>query len=295
MRKFSKIILGTAAVLGVVGLGFTVGGVVMGASLKDVDMQYENGTVKKAVNRMVRTADDWDDDCDDDWDDDCDDDWNHDNKVASTGRATGNNEFENITALDIELTCDELILRETEEKKFTVNVDGEDIDNVRIRKEGTELKIESKSVPDNRTVIVSYPAGTEFTEISLDVQAGTATLEDDINTREFSVSVGAGTMDNTGTITAKEADIEVGIGAIELTDIDMDYLEGECGIGTISLDVAGAKTDYSYRISCDTGTILLDDEEFSGLGAYKKIDNNGAARKMQLECDMGTVEVNFEK
>ena len=64
---------------------------------------------------------------------------------------------------------------------------------------------------------------------------GTATLENDLNTREFSASVGAGTLENYGAITAREADIEVGVGTLSLTDLDAEYIEAECGIGTMEL------------------------------------------------------------
>ena len=54
MRKFSKIVLGAAAVLGVAGLGLTAGGVAMGATMDD--MRYEGSSVQKVVNRMVRAV-----------------------------------------------------------------------------------------------------------------------------------------------------------------------------------------------------------------------------------------------
>ena len=133
----------------------------------------------------------------------------------------------------------------------------------------------------------------EFTEVNIDVEAGTATLDDDLNTREFSVSVGAGTLENYGAITAREADVEVGVGTLSLTELDAEYIEAECGIGTMELEAAGKKTDYNCRLSCGAGTLSLEDEEFAGLGGSKIVDNDGAARKMQLECGMGTLEVSF--
>ena len=142
-------------------------------------------------------------------------------------------------------------------------------------------------------MVVRYPAGMEFTEVNIDVEAGTATLENDLNTREFSASVGAGTLENYGAISAREADIEVGVGTLALTDLDAEYIDAECGIGTMELEAAGKKTDYNYRLSCGAGTLSLEDEEFAGLGGSKIVDNDGAARKMQLECGMGTLEVSF--
>ena len=77
-------------------------------------------------------------------------------------------------------------------------------------------------------MVVRYPAGMEFTEVNIDVEAGTATLENDLNTREFSASVGAGTLENYGAISAREADIEVGVGTLALTDLDAEYIDAEC-------------------------------------------------------------------
>lgn len=292
MKKFSKIVLGTAAVFGVLGCGFTVAGAAMGASVEE--MKYEGSNVQKAVNRMVRMVDHWDED--DDWDDDWDDDdW--DEKQAVPSGDSGTYEFDSISSMDIELNYDELILRESEDRKITVTVDGDAADRVRVSTEGSELQIENKDDyrPEERTVTITYPAGTEFTEVSIDIDKGTAALEDDLKAGEFSVSVGAGTLENYGIVTAGQTDIEVGVGTLELADLDADYIEAECGVGMMSLDVAGRKEDYNYRISCGVGSVLLGEDEFTGLGSTKKVDNNGASRKMQLECGMGTLEVDFEE
>lgn len=292
MKKFSKIVLGTAAVFGVLGCGFTVAGAAMGASVEE--MKYEGSNMQKAVNRMVRMVDYWDED--DDWDDDWDDDdW--DEKQAVPSGDSGTYEFDSISSMDIELNYDELILRESEDRKITVTVDGDAADRVRVSTEGSELQIENKDDyrPEERTVTITYPAGTEFTEVSIDIDKGTAALEDDLKAGEFSVSVGAGTLENYGIVTAGQTDIEVGVGTLELADLDADYIEAECGVGMMSLDVAGRKEDYNYRISCGVGSVLLGEDEFTGLGSTKKVDNNGASRKMQLECGMGTLEVDFEE
>lgn len=292
MKKFSKIVLGTAAVFGVLGCGFTVAGAAMGASVEE--MKYEGSNMQKAVNRMVRMVDHWDED--DDWDDDWDDDdW--DEKQAVPSGDSGTYEFDSISSMDIELNYDELILRESEDRKITVTVNGDAADRVRVSTEGSELQIENKDDyrPEERTVTITYPAGTEFTEVSIDIDKGTAALEDDLKAGEFSVSVGAGTLENYGIVTAGQTDIEVGVGTLELADLDADYIEAECGVGMMSLDVAGRKEDYNYRISCGVGSVLLGEDEFTGLGSTKKVDNNGASRKMQLECGMGTLEVDFEE
>lgn len=289
MKKISKIALCAAAALGVAGIGLTAGGLAMGATMESVESQ--SGFVKKTVNHMVRVVDDWDGDSD--WDED--DDWDDEEGVAEVDGETASYEFDNITALDIELPYDELILKETDSEKLTVSVTGKDTHLVKVSTEGTELNIEGRGKPKSevRTVTVSYPEGKEFTEVSIEVDAGYAILESNLNAGEFSASVGAGMLENNGTITARETEIEVGVGAAELMNLDSDYIEAECGVGTLTFDVAGSKTDYAYRISCGVGSVILDEETFTGLGSSKKIDNTGATRRMQLECGMGTIEVDF--
>lgn len=289
MKKFSKILLGTAAVLGLTGCGFTVAGAAMGASVEDV--KYPGSTMQKAVNSMVRMVGHWEDD----WEDDQEDDWEE--RTAVSAGDNGIYEFDHISSMDIELSYDELILQKQEGQKFTVKVEGDRTDKIKVSTEGRELQIENtdNSRPKKRTVTVLYPEDTKFTEVSISVDAGTAVLEDALDTDEFSVSVGAGTLENHERITAGQADIEVGVGTLELAELDADYVEAECGVGMMSLGAAGKKEDYNYRISCGVGSVLLGEDTFEGLGTTKKVDNDGALRRMQLECGMGTLEVDFEE
>ena len=144
------------------GCGFTVAGSAMGAGLEDV--HYEGHSVRHMMRKMERLDDIWDEDGwdedDDDWDED--DDWEDDSRSRSSGSSSSTDDtedysFDNIYSMDIELSCDELILRETDDSKFTVHVEGSDINRVRVGTEGSELQIEGDGKPENRTVIaVSY-------------------------------------------------------------------------------------------------------------------------------------------
>ena len=52
------------------------------------------------------------------------------------------------------------------------------------------------------------------------------------------------------------------------------------------------KADFNYEIKCRVGSITVDGEGFSGLSKERKI-NNGAAKKMELDCSTGAIEVKF--
>ena len=43
------------------------------------------------------------------------------------------------------------------------------------------------------------------------------------------------------------------------------------------------------------GNIDLGDSQYSGFGIEKTISNDGAKRKMVLECGMGDIQVDFAK
>ena len=59
MRKFSKVVLITAGVLGVAGIGLSIGGVAMGANLSEIDIQrYYKGPKLKVLDWIVDF--DWD-------------------------------------------------------------------------------------------------------------------------------------------------------------------------------------------------------------------------------------------
>ena len=288
MRKFSKIVLGAAAVLTVAGLGLSTGGVVMGASLFELDLKQYSGV--HGVGRIFRLVD-WDEDWDD-WDED----WDEASGKILSLNDDGVYTADSVSELELHLKYDELILQESEGDEVTVRVSGDGEDNVRLKQEGGELEIESRRKVEDRTVTVSYPADTEFRKVSIEVEQGIVSLDDDLDADELEVSVGAGTFDNSAEVTAREADIEVSAGTIELSDLDAQKISAECGMGSMDLSLAGAYEDYNYSLECGAGSISLGDEgEYSGVGTSRKVKNPNASRRMEIECGMGEVNVDFEE
>ena len=288
MRKFSKIVLGAAAVLTVAGLGLSTGGVAMGASLLELDLKkyYDFHD----MGRFLRLAD-WDEDWDD-WEED----WDEDSGKILSLNDDGVYTADSVSELELHLKYDELILQESEGDEVTVRVSGDGEDNVRLKQEGGELEIESRKKVEDRTVTVSYPADMEFRKVSIEVEQGIVSLDDDLDANELEVSVGAGTFDNSAEVTAREADIEVSAGTIELSDLDAQKISAECGMGSMDLSLAGAYEDYSYSLECGAGSISLGDEgEYSGVGTSRKVKNPNASRRMEIECGMGEVNVDFEE
>ena len=86
----------------------------------------------------------------------------------------------------------------------------------------------------------------------------------------------------------------MGTGNVDLDNLNVQNLEADCGIGNIDLDINGKESDYDYEISCSAGEIDIGDSSYSGIGHEKKISNPGASGKMDLDCGVGNITVDFE-
>lgn len=129
---------------------------------------------------------------------------------------------------------------------------------------------------------------------------------------EVDIDVGAGTL-NADAIIADEMDINVGAGEADLTDFDVSYLsmksgagsikasgavkdgcDVDGGIGEVTLTLEGAETDFDYAITVGIGEVRIGDDSYSGLGHQKTVSNN-AGKSIDVECGIGSVNVNFRK
>lgn len=283
MRKFSKIVLGMAGVLGIIGIGCSIAGVTMGAALSEVDLQqyYSGGHLKILDRWMDQGSVEY-------------------GQPESSGRSETDVPAETYTVdipdeLDIELACDELVFREYDGNKMKVEVTGDEDGNVRINADGGTLEIESRKKAEDRCIVISCPPDTEFQKVDIEMDAGSVSVENNLLIQDLHVSVGAGTFSNVSSVTAVKAEAEVGTGTLTLKGLDAQTIDAECGLGTMNIEVSGKEEDYSYRLSCGAGTVHLGAGEYSGVGAVKTIENTDAVRKMQLQCGMGTVNVSFEE
>lgn len=285
MKRSTKVMLVLAAVFATVGIGFTVGGVAMGATMDSVEV-LKNIREHRSWFHFVDVFDnDWD------WDDDDDD------KTEAVSVKSGDTrvyEIAPVQEVKIKLRYDELILQEYEGDTIKVEVENDSSKYVTVKSDDEELEITSSRKRNNRSVKVSYPKGSSFRELELEVDAGTVEVTGTLQAETVSVTVGAGEFTGTGGIIARECDVEVGAGEIDLEGIDAEKISGECGIGSLTLGVKGSEKDYNYSLECGIGDITIGSESYSGLGREKDIQNPGAVRELDLECGMGEIDVSFE-
>lgn len=90
-------------------------------------------------------------------------------------------------------------------------------------------------------------------------------------------------------LTATEADLEA-VGGITVEQLDAKEIEVECGMGDVLLTLAGAQEDYAFEGECGMGQLSYGGQILTG-----KVElNKKAARKIELECGMGSADVVFD-
>lgn len=122
MRKFSKVALIFAAVVGVAGTGMTIGGAAMGATIAGLNIgKYGLG---KTVNKVMLSTE-----SDKNWDMDWDEinavepEWDGSTEVYLISR---------VSSLDISLSADQLTLEEYDGDSLRVEVSGNEKNQVRV-------------------------------------------------------------------------------------------------------------------------------------------------------------------
>lgn len=287
MRKFSRRLLKTALVLGVVGLGLSIGGVAMGATITGINLtKYGlNGTVRKlAASDWTESHDSWEED------------WDEITQLEPVETGNDKEIFETDPTSDLELSLSagELRFQSYDGDKLRIEVSGEKKDKVRIGIEDDSLILETTGRTQNREITLSYPKDLRFEETSIEAAAGTVTICDDFRTDELDVSVAAGEFTNTGKISvANDITVSVGTGNVELSDLDISDLEADCGIGNVELGILGKETDYNYEISCSAGNVDIGDSSYSGIAHDKEVTNPNARGDMELNCGVGNITVTF--
>lgn len=228
MKKFTKGMLIAAGIFGATGIGLTIAGGVMGASMSELN-GFESISKILWTERDVVEPGTMEDDASEDIEDmdavnSVDGQTNAEfMKVKSESSADGavyQLEHQPVE-LDIELKYDELELEEGD--SFSVKVYNDTGNDVTVKESEDVLKIRStKRTSKARKVCVSYPKDVKFKKLDIEMGAGTVYTNCDIQTEELDVEVGAGEFESNGSVTAKKADLQIGTGSMTFADLSAE-------------------------------------------------------------------------
>lgn len=162
------------------------------------------------------------------------------------------------------------------------------------------------------TITLYVPADWEENKLhKVDMELGAGVMElESLIADQILLEVGAGQINVAG-VQAGTLDISVGMGEILVNNMQVDNLLGEvgmghlylagavhnkadveCSMGSLEMVVEGAQADFNYDVECGMGNVYLGSNSFSGVAQERYIDN-GASKKMLVECAMGNVDISF--
>lgn len=187
-----------------------------------------------------------------------------------------------INKLDIDVSASELIIKNGD--VLTVETNNK---RVRVDQSFTTLSISEKNKfislgsKEALSITVYIPADMMLDSTEIDTGAGRITIES-LNTRELSLELGAGEAVIKNINVTDKATIDGGAGKVTvesgmIRDLEFDIgvgasvmsveLSGEndinCGVGSLNLELLGAKEDYTVSVDKGVGSVAVDGQSVS--------------------------------
>jgi hypothetical protein len=150
----------------------------------------------------------------------------------------------------------------------------------------------------------------DYTFENLDIVLGAGSIKaDNLTADSANIDVGAGSLRiksltvkskstytlDTGELiindlTARDANINCGVGNLKASGIINGDSSVTCGIGNVELDIDGEEEDYNYIVDCGIGTVIINNNSYSGVNARTR-KNNDADDSFKLNCGIGKISL----
>lgn len=204
--------------------------------------------------------------------------------------------------LDISLYAGSFEVRESNDDEIHLEV-GLLKNSTKIGIEEDTLRIEEKATHNNfwrrwfrshdvGAVVLYLPADKHFEQVSIEVDTGEADITRyALQTDSMELDIGAGQLSITD-MTANEAELDCGVGQLDVEGTILGDISAECGVGEINLTLSDKQDSFDYEIECGIGEVSIGDDSYSSLGVSRELDN-GAEKKMQLDCGVGAIHVEY--
>lgn len=308
MKKSTRFFLMGAAILSLLGAVFLIVGTIFGGFSQGMKL-LSNGECSWSF-----FSPDWSD-----WNDDYHFNYTFSdefNTIGSFSSIPGNYEEQEIadvteiSKIAIQVGGGTMSLKESDDNTFRISAQHNNRYEYAIVDNTLYVKGKNaKNIHTGNEVILYVPKNAAIT--TTEVQIGGGILEaDSISANDVVIGIGAGEA-NIDDISADSMEMEIGAGDMNVENgavgtVTMECAMGnidfegsisgdstiECSMGNISLDIDGDEEDFNYEVDCAAGDVSIGDMEASGFVGERSIDNQ-ADKKMQIECAMGSIDVNF--
>ena len=258
MKKFTKVALVIAALVGGIGICSLVGAVAKGLTWKEFANMVTDGRFSFDSEELAELGI-----------------GNSHNGMKDTQTQGGVTEIdEAFSSLDVEVGTVKLEIYYADVDK--VRVEYGEMSGLKCYVKEATLHIEANKKhganSEQEKIVIYIPRNDTFAEFELDLDAGEAIVEG---------------------IIANEVNIDVGAGKATVTNLDAKEVDASADVGELYLEVVGKQEDYSYTLECGMGTIQIGNMAYAGLGGEKTIRNTGATRSLEADCGLGKVQITF--
>ena len=299
MKKSFKVILLTSLVILFLGIGLIVSGIVSGATWTDVGSVIFSGKYSFGTGRITMLE-------------------KRDEDIAGTKLEGESNILEDINAKEVErlvinMYSGELDIKEGESEYFQVN-NKENRGKCFINQEGNEVEVTFAHKGNGKGAKGTFwiPKDLSLKEIEIRIDAGkidakvlkAASVEvelaagqlliNDIVATDVEVTVDAGEFKSKGKIAAEKVDINVAAGNLKVDLLEANSSILKVDVGNIEAKLAGNIKDYRIEAECDLGRLVIDKEKVGFGHSYNKGESD-AAKTVEIECNVGSAEIDFEK
>lgn len=164
-----------------------------------------------------------------------------------------------------------------------------------------------------QTTDIELTIPEDFMFENLDIVLGAGTIKaDNLIADSANIDVGAGSLRiksltaksksfysiDTGELiidelTARDANINCGVGNLKASGSINGDSYVTCGIGNVDLDIDGEEEDYNYKVDCGIGTVIINDNSYSGVNARTR-KNNDADDSFTLDCGIGKISLKIK-
>ncbi len=149
-------------------------------------------------------------------------------------------------------------------------------------------------------------------ELEINVGAGNCEAQG-FEAETIELLVGAGRISTTG-LKAKKAVMEIGVGELTVSEIDVQgqteieldlgnaditgtltgETDAECNLGELRFHLTGSEEDYGFDVECGVGEIKIGNNSYSGIASSRSW-NQDRRNQFELDCDLGSIIVTFDK
>lgn len=131
----------------------------------------------------------------------------------------------------------------------------------------------------------------KLTAENVDIEVGTGSLRIKsllaLEESSYSIDTGELIIDE---LNAHDANINCGVGNLSASGSVTGDSYVTCGIGNVDLNIDGNEEDYNYHVDCGIGTVIINNNSYSGVNS-KTWKNNNAENSFTLNCGIGKISL----